>query len=235
MNRANIAMLELAVEHLGELSDEVVFVGGAIVELWITDRAAPEFRLTEDVDVVVEVTTQRGYYRLEDRLRGLGFENDRQSELICRFRRPGYGLLLDVMPTEASILGFENRWQAEAFSHAVEVVLPKGQAIRALPPPFLLAAKLEAFESRARLDFYGSKDWGDVVTLVDGREELIGEFAQAPEPLRAFTSKRLRELSGHRDFDAGVEAALPSSPESRDRVDRVVLPRIRGLIDQLPG
>jgi hypothetical protein len=113
-------------------------VGGATIELWVTDEAAPEFRL------------------------------------------PGYGLILDAMPTEASILGFENRWQAEAFSHAVDVVLPKGQMIRSLPPPLLLATKLEAFESRNRLDFYGSRDWGDVVTLVDGREELIDEVALAP-------------------------------------------------------
>jgi len=231
MNLANLEMLELAFEHLGDLRGEVVFVGGATVELWITDEAAPAFRLTEDVDVVVGVATQRGYYRIEKRLHGLGFENDRQSEVMCRFRRAGSELVLDVMPTEGPILGFENRWQAEAFSHAVEVVLPKGQAIRALPPPYLLATKLEAFNSRDKLDFYGSKDWGDIITLVDGREELVGEVATAPDALRLEVSERLRKLSGHRDFDAGVEGALPASPESRDRVDRVVLPRIQALID----
>jgi hypothetical protein len=134
MNPENLLMLELACEHLGDLLGEVVFVGGATVELWITDQAAPEFRRTEDIDVVVEVTTRQDYYRLEERLRGLGFENDQESGVICRFRRPESKLLLDVMPTEASILGFENRWQAESFSHAVEVALPKGQRIRALAP-----------------------------------------------------------------------------------------------------
>ncbi len=230
MNSENLLMLELTHEHLGELAGEVVFVGGATVELWITDRAAPEFRRTEDVDVVVEATTRQDYYRLEERLRGLGFENDEGSEVICRFRRPDSELLLDVMPTDASILGFDNRWQAEAFSHAVEVSLPKGQVIRALPPPYLLATKLEAFQSRYQHDFYGSRDWGDVVTLIDGREELIDEVAQAEEAVRSYVSERLRELSEHRDFDPGVEGALPSSPESRDRVDRVLMPRIRELI-----
>lgn len=230
MNPANLLMLELSCDLLGDLVDEVVFVGGATVELWITDQAAPEFRLTEDVDVVVEVTTRQDYYRLEERLRNHGFENDSGSGVICRFRHPDHELLLDVMPTEASILGFENRWQAEAFSHAVEVVLPKGQAIKAVPPPYLLATKLEAFQSRNRLDFYASKDWGDVVALVDGREELIDEVEGAPEPVRVYVSERLRELSEHRNFDPGVEGALPSSPESRDRVDLVLMPRIRTLI-----
>lgn len=230
MNPENLLMLELTYEHLGDLVGEVVFVGATTVELWITDQAAPEFRLTEDVDVVVEVTTQQDYYRLEERLRGLGFENDQESGVVCRFKRPDSDLVLDVMPTEASILGFENRWQAEAFSYADEVALPKGQIIRALPPPYLLATKLEAFQSRGELDFYGSRDWGDVITLVDGREELIEEVAEAAEPLRAYVSGRLRELSEERNFDPGVEGALPSSPESRDRVDLVVLPRIRKLI-----
>jgi Nucleotidyl transferase AbiEii toxin, Type IV TA system len=230
MNPANLLMLEMACEHLDDLLDEVVFVGGATVELWVTDPAAPEFRLTEDVDVVVEVTTRQEYYRLENRLRELGFENDQTSGVICRFKRPESDLLLDVMPTEASILGFENRWQAESFSHAVEVALPKGQRIRALPPSYLLATKLEAFDSRHRLDFYGSRDWGDVVTLIDGREELIEELRGSPEAVRTYVADRLRELSGHRNFDSGLEGALPSGPESRDRVDLVILPRIQSLI-----
>jgi len=230
MNPANLLMLEMTCEHLDDLVDEIVFVGGATVELWVTDPAAPEFRLTEDVDVVVEVTTRQDYYRLEDRLRNLGFENDQESGVICRFKHPESSLLLDVMPTEASILGFENRWQAESFSHAVEVALPKGQRIRALPPPYLLATKLEAFDARHKLDFYGSRDWGDVIALVDGREELVDEMGRASEPVRRYVAHRLRELSGHRDFDPGVEGALPSSPESRDRVDYVILPRIQSLI-----
>lgn len=88
MNQENLAMLERALEHLGELAGDVVFVGGATVDLWITDEAAPEFRLTEDIDVIVEVLTRQDYYRLEERLREAGFENDQESGLICRFRYP---------------------------------------------------------------------------------------------------------------------------------------------------
>lgn len=230
MNPANLLLLEMACTHLDDLLDEVVFVGGATVELWVTDPAAPEFRPTEDVDVIVEVTTRQDYYRLENRLRKLGFENDQESGVICRFKRPDSELLLDVMPTEASILGFENRWQAESFSHAVEVALPKGQMIRALPPPYLLATKLEAFDTRYKLDFYGSRDWADVITLVDGRKELLGEIQAASEPVKRYVADRLRDLSRHRDFDPGIEGALPSSAESRDRVDYVILPRINELI-----
>jgi hypothetical protein len=230
MNLENLRMLERAAEHLEALLDEVVFVGGATVELWITDEAAPEFRPTADVDVVVEITSRREYYRFEKRVRAAGFENDAESGVICRFKHPSSGLLLDVMPTEASILGFENRWQAEAFSHAVTMALPSGQEIRAIPPAFLVATKLEAFSTRGKSDFLASRDFGDVVTLVDGREELAEEIAVAPESVRAYVGAQLEELSRHRDFDRGLEGALPSSPEARERVDLVIWPRVREII-----
>lgn len=67
MNLQNLKMLEMAAEHLGPLLEEVVFLGGATVELWISDPAAPEFRPTVDVDAVVEIVTKADYYRFHDR------------------------------------------------------------------------------------------------------------------------------------------------------------------------
>lgn len=72
-------MLESAADALDEILDEVVFVGGATVELWVTDPAAAEFRPTNDVDVIVEITSRHAYYELEDRLRELGFVNDEED------------------------------------------------------------------------------------------------------------------------------------------------------------
>jgi hypothetical protein len=230
MNLENLRMLEQAIEHLEQLLGEIVFVGGATVELWVTDEAAPEFRPTADVDVLVEVTTRSQYYRFEERIRRIGFENDEASRVICRFKHPESKLVLDVMPTEASILGFQNRWQKEAFAHAVGVLLPSGQQIRAIPPAFLLGTKLEAFATRGKTDFLGSRDFGDLVTLIDGREELARDVAAAPEELQVYIGEQLLHLAQHRDFDRGLEGALPSDPVSRGRVDRVVWPRLRQLM-----
>jgi hypothetical protein len=57
-NDANIAMLESVAEAIEEMLDEVLFVGGATVELRVTDPGAPEFRPTYDIDVMVEITTR---------------------------------------------------------------------------------------------------------------------------------------------------------------------------------
>lgn len=184
----SIALLETACAALGDLLGEVVFVGGATVELWITDPAAPEPRPTRDVDVIVEVATRREYNAFEQRLREHRFREDQQSGVICRWLHADGGLVLDVMPTETSILGFTNRWQAASVPHALERVLPSGTHIAAVSPPFLVATKLEAFAGRGRDDYMGSRDFADIVSLFDGRAELAEEIADAPPRMAAVTA-----------------------------------------------
>lgn len=70
-------MLERAAQELEPFLDEVAFVGGATIALWITDEGAPEPRVTKDVDLVVEVASRVAWYRFEERLRAHGLRNDR--------------------------------------------------------------------------------------------------------------------------------------------------------------
>lgn len=229
MNSANIEMLERAATALGELLDsDVVFVGGATIGLWATDKASAEFRPTDDVDVIVEVASRADYYRFEDRLRDLRFVND--QDVICRFRHMDHAVILDAMPTEAAILGFENQWQKEAFPHAVSVELPSGRTIKAVPPPYLLATKLEAFRSRGRDDLLWSRDFEDAITLIDRREELVAEVHDAPAELRAFVVTELGDLCGRRDFNSAAEGALSGGPETQARFDLVVKPRLETIV-----
>ena len=84
----SIALLELAAETLGELLEEVVFVGGATMVLWITDPGAPPVRPTKDVDVVVEVATRSAFHDFEARLRERRFAEDWEDGVICRWGHP---------------------------------------------------------------------------------------------------------------------------------------------------
>ncbi len=230
MSTVNIEMLERAAIALGELVDQVVFVGGATIGLWATDQATAEFRPTDDVDVIVEVASRIDYYRFEERLRAVGFVNVEEDGVICRFRHDAYRVLLDAMPTEPEILGFENQWQRKAFPHGATVSLPSGQTIQAVPPVYLLATKLEAFLARGKDDLLWSRDFEDVITLVDRREELIGEVAQADDDLRAYVAFELRSLFDHRDFNSAAEGALSGGPETQGRFDVVVRPRIEAIV-----
>jgi len=107
--RGNVENLATAARLLGELADEVVFVGGAATGLLLTDPAAPDVRPTLDVDVVVEVASRTAYYRFEERLREHGFLEAPEEEVICRWKHREGKIILDVMPTDEGILGFSER------------------------------------------------------------------------------------------------------------------------------
>ncbi len=221
----SIELLELGAAVLGDLTDEVVFVGGATVTLWITDPAAPPPRPTQDVDVIVEVATRADYHAFEERLRGFDFRDD--GRVICRWRHPATGLVLDAMPTDAELLGFENRWQREAFPQAEEITLPSGTRIRAVSPAFMVATKLEAFLGRGEGDLLGSRDFTDIVALVDGREELETEIAGAPEELRSYVADSLQPLLEDPRLPDGVRAQLLPDAASQSRADEIVIRRLR--------
>jgi hypothetical protein len=57
----NAVQLAAAATVLGPLVEEVVFVGGATVHLWIAEPGPPPARATEDVDVICEVASRAAY------------------------------------------------------------------------------------------------------------------------------------------------------------------------------
>jgi len=59
--------------NLGDLRDSVVFVGGMIRAILVTDPAAGRARPTKDVDLVIDVPSHAAYFNLGARLRSRGF------------------------------------------------------------------------------------------------------------------------------------------------------------------
>lgn len=222
----SVALLAQAANCLGPLVDDVVFLGGASIGLWLSDPGAAEPRVTVDVDVVV-VASAVEYYRLSERLRQRGFSEDSTSNVICRWRHSS-GVVLDVMPTDASVLGFSNRWYPDAFETAVLVTLPDGQRIRAAAPVYIVATKIEAFRGRGANDYLASHDFEDIVRLLDGRPELIDEITVASSDVREFIGGSLGTMRGDTFFETGVAGALPPDAASQARLP-IVLERIGRL------
>ena len=77
-------MLEKAARALNPVLQDIVFVGGSIVGLLLTDETAPMPRSTEDVDVIVQVSTRFDYYAVEENIASLGFERNTKDGVICR-------------------------------------------------------------------------------------------------------------------------------------------------------
>jgi predicted nucleotidyltransferase len=222
--------LEAAAAVLGPLVDEVVFVGGATVHLWITEPGAPPARATDDVDVICEVATRVEYHRLGERLRERGLREAMDEPVICRWRSADPSLVLDVMPTDPDILGFSNPWYEEAISTAATVTLGSGAEIRATVPAPLVATKLCAWKGRGRGDLLASLDIHDVLTLIDGRPELVEEARSSRPDLRDYIRAELTALRAGPYFDYAVDGATASyGPLGADRA-RLVRSRIDELL-----
>jgi len=214
--------LEAAAAVLGPLVEEVVFVGGATVHLWISEPGAPPARATDDVDVICEVATRVEYHRLGKRLRERGLREAMDEPVICRWRSADPTLVLDVMPTDPDILGFSNPWYEEAIATAATVALDSGAEIRATTPAPLVATKLCAWKGRGRGDLLASLDVHDVLTLIDGRPELVEEVRAARPDLRDYIRAELTELRAQPYFGYAVDGATATyGPLGADRASLV--------------
>jgi predicted nucleotidyltransferase len=189
----NIEILEMAVARLGDLREELVFLGGCATGLLITDSGAPPIRMTRDVDVIAEVSSLSDYHSLSARLRSKGFSEDLSDDApICRWVADP--LILDVMPTDARILGFGNRWYTPSLHNAVRVELPSGEGVNSVSAPYFLATKLEAFDGRGKGDYLLSHDIEDLVAVIDGRTELLRELAESAHDLKDYLAERFASL-----------------------------------------
>ena len=216
-------MLQRVADALGDdLLREVAFVGGCTTGLLITDDVSREaVRFTDDVDLIVHVIGLGSWYRLQQELAGKGFRSSPEDEVICRTRlRSGNAsdLIVDFMPDDAAILGFSNRWHADALHEADDHTLPSGTVIRVVAPAYFLGTKLEAFRGRGNNDPLGSRDVEDILNVVDGRANLIEELLHAPKALRADIAAGLAALMGHRDFDYAVQAAARNNRQREELV-----------------
>ena len=95
----NLEMLALAARGLAPLKEEIVFVGGATIELYLAGQPALMVRATDDVDCVVKVAARTAYHELEERLRAF---RSGQSP-----RRPGDLDFFDAVPDRFQALGVQ--------------------------------------------------------------------------------------------------------------------------------
>lgn len=202
MTNPHLALLEEAERLLRPLPQQVVFLGGASVSLHLDDQAT-RVRATKDVDFVVEATSYRENANVEANLRELGFTQDPRGDgPICRWHKDS--LMLDMMPTNPTILGFgDSQWFERGFECAKTYELPNGRAIQAFDALHLIAAKIEAYRDRGDGDWLTSRDVEDIVTILDGRStifEELGEEGQVQcfiwEWMSSFPEEELSEILG---------------------------------------
>lgn len=215
-------------EALQEFPHAYVLVGGAVLPLLLTDPIVSA-RPTRDVDVVVRVDTTVEYHDLQEWLRENGFSHVEEGP-ICRWKTSGH--LVDVMPTDEDILGFANRWSEAALESAKMHDFAEHVSLPVIAPPAFIATKQEAFRNRSQKDFYGSPDFEDVITILDGRPEIVDEMNEAPQNLQSYVARVFGDWFESREFQSALPGHLQYAP-SPDRAT-VVKTRMEQIIEQSP-
>jgi hypothetical protein len=232
MPNHNLELLAGAARLLKPLLRELVFVGGATTALLITDKGAPDVRPTYDVDAIAEITSYAAYTAFSERLRNLGFTEDvTEGAPICRWRQQK--MVLDVMPLDATILGFSSRWFKAAMDTAEEMEFEAELRIRVINPVYFCATKLEAFAGRGKGDYLSSHDLEDLVTVLDGREEIAQEIQSAPQDVQSYISSQIKQLLTEESFIDALPGYLLPDAATQARIEPLMIrmKKIAGFSD----
>lgn len=191
-HNVNITRIKAVSNALAHLKTEIVFAGGAVVSLYADDSFRETARPTDDVDVVVELVAYQDFAALEVELRTTGFENDTTSNVICRYRYNG--IIVDILPTDSSVLGFSNLWYKPAFQQAYDVLLDQHHSVKIFPVAYFIATKLEAFNNRGGNDGRTSTDFEDLVFVLNHRTPVWQELQETTGALRSYLQKEWKNV-----------------------------------------
>ena len=186
INREIIRKIAFA---LGELNEQVVFVGGATIGLYINDPAADDVRPTKDVDISFAIASIGDLEVIREELTRKGFIQTPEDNVICRFRYEG--IKVDVMNTKAVGWAPANPWFSPGFTQRVSLNINK-QKIQILPLPYFLASKFSAYNDRGANDPRTSHDFEDIIYVLDSRTDIVEQLDDVPDDVRPYLEKQLQ-------------------------------------------
>lgn len=225
----NVHSVELVAAALGDLRDELVLVGGCAASLLIDTPTAPPPRVTYDVDLIAVVAALRHYHALEEQFTERGFKRDTTPDApICRWRLGA--IAVDLMPTDEAVLGFTNRWYAQAAATAMRVTLPSGTVINLISAPAFLATKFEAFRMRGKADLLQSHDFEDIINVVEGRLSIVEEVDAGGTALRTYLAEQFARIIAAPDYANVLPGLVAFDDLHGQRLERV-RQRIAALAD----
>lgn len=210
---------------LGELNDVVVYVGGAMVSLYIDDPAAEDIRPTKDIDLTFEVASYAKLEALREELYNRGFTQSAEDKVNCRFRFED--LKVDVMATKAVGWAPSNRWFKLGFDKAYPVEIDD-TVINVLPLSYFLATKLEAFFDRGMKDIYKSHDLEDIVYLFNYTTTIDDIIIQSDTEVKSFIKESLIALLKDQEITSAVLGCLYY--EQADERMEIIQERMENII-----
>ena len=175
---------------LGELNDQVVYVGGAVVSFYADDQAAEDQRPTRDIDIFFEIVSYGKLCNLQEKLAAKKFFPALDEDVMCRFKYND--LLVDVMSTDEVGWAMADKWFKPGLKYLTEISIDEYK-IKVLHLSYFLATKLTAFLDRKE-DPRTSKHFEDIVHILDNSLNLVDEILSSPEDVKQYLTLEFREL-----------------------------------------
>jgi len=137
-------------------------------------------------------------------------------------------LVVDVMPTEADVLGITNKWYKKAFAKAVYRELPSGNSIKTVTPVYFIATKFEAFRGRGKGDVMASPDLEDIITILVEVSTFEEELKQADRDVQKYIYDQFKKLVSDKNYPHFLSGHLRG-----DEASQAFLPELRQLIEKI--
>lgn len=221
----NMGVVKKVATALGELNDEVAYVGGATVSIYADDPIAEDVRPTKDVDIMLRIATFAELAALQDKLASRNIYPDPEANINCRFKYDD--VLIDVMSTKEVGWAPSDPWFEPGFKSLMKYKLDDDVTIRVFTAPYFLATKFSAFHDRGN-DPRTSTDFEDIVYVLDSRLNIVDEIRNAPSNVRDYLTEQLKAFLND-DMSESIACHLnPFQSEER-------LELLRQKVNSIPG
>lgn len=200
----NLKVVEKVALSLEELNKDVIYVGGAVVSLYVTDEGAELPRPTRDIDISVQINTYSQMDELREKLASKKIYPVPSEKVMYRYSHED--ILIDFIPFEETPLGPTNRWLKPGFKKAYPVQLGDVK-IKILPVSLFLATKWEAFKSRGN-DPRTSHDFEDIIYIIDNNIKVVEDITKADEDVQNFLKEMSNEILNHSSRNEIIECHI---------------------------
>ncbi len=200
----NLKVVEQVALALEEINEEVIFIGGAVVSLYATDKGAEQPRPTSDIDVSVQIGSYSGMELLRNKLAAKKIFPASSEKVIYRYIYQE--ITIDFIPVEDTQLGPTNRWLKPGFKKALTIKINE-TPIRILPVGLFLATKWEAYKNRGS-DPRTSHDFEDIIYVIDNNMNLIDEISHADPYVKVYLKEMGREILSNPSVNEIIECHI---------------------------
>jgi len=200
----NLKVVEKVALALEELNDEVIYVGGAVVSLYVTDEGAEQPRPTKDIDISVQVSSYAQMNQFQESLASKKIFPAPTENVMYRYTYED--VLIDFIPFEETPLGPTNKWLKPGFKKAYPITIGKAK-IKILPVSMFLATKWEAYKNRGG-DPRMSHDFEDIIYIIDNNLNLIDDVVNADKDVQTFLKEMSNEILSHSSLYEIIECHI---------------------------